>query len=155
MTDLDKAIRDRLDRLVDGIMERRNGLTSILPGTGMARVLDALTAVLDELTDWEDGASAPAVRTLRKTIASALGVSSQDTPPAPRPAGCPCATCGPATKFRVMNLCPTCSNKRCPGAADHTNTCTGSNAPGQPGSLYADVRPLSEVVVPTDADGGA
>lgn len=36
-----------------------------------------------------------------------------------------------------MALCPTCGNKRCPGAANHVNQCTGSNETGQPGSLYA------------------
>ena len=35
-----------------------------------------------------------------------------------------------------MALCPVCGFKRCPGAADHRNRCTGSNAVGQPGSLY-------------------
>lgn len=29
-----------------------------------------------------------------------------------------------------------CGNKRCPCAAHHDNVCTGSNEPGQPGSLY-------------------
>lgn len=29
-----------------------------------------------------------------------------------------------------------CGNKRCPCAAHHDNECTGSNEPGQPGSLY-------------------
>jgi hypothetical protein len=33
-------------------------------------------------------------------------------------------------------VCPTCGNKRCPGAKDHRNTCTNSNAPGQKGSMY-------------------
>ena len=33
-------------------------------------------------------------------------------------------------------LCPTCGNKRCPKASDHTLACTGSNASGQPGSVY-------------------
>ena len=35
-----------------------------------------------------------------------------------------------------MFLCETCGNKRCPHAADHRHACTGSNEPGQPGSLY-------------------
>lgn len=35
-----------------------------------------------------------------------------------------------------MFLCPTCGNKRCPKATDHRQTCTGSNASGQPGSGY-------------------
>lgn len=36
-----------------------------------------------------------------------------------------------------MILCPTCGNKRCPHASDHTLECTASNEPGQPGSVYA------------------
>lgn len=36
-----------------------------------------------------------------------------------------------------VRLCPECGNKRCPGAAG--NACTGSNEPGQPGSLYEHV----------------
>lgn len=33
-------------------------------------------------------------------------------------------------------VCPTCGNKRCPRATDHTLACTDSNDPGQPGSRY-------------------
>ena len=36
-----------------------------------------------------------------------------------------------------MILCPTCGCKRCPSASDHRLACTGSNAPGQEGSVYA------------------
>lgn len=36
-----------------------------------------------------------------------------------------------------MFLCPTCGNKRCPKASDHTLACTGSNDPRQKGSVYA------------------
>jgi len=35
-----------------------------------------------------------------------------------------------------MILCPVCGNKRCPHASDHALKCTGSNEPGQPGSVY-------------------
>ena len=35
-----------------------------------------------------------------------------------------------------MIVCPTCGNKRCPKASDHDLACTGSNEPGQPGSVY-------------------
>jgi hypothetical protein len=38
-----------------------------------------------------------------------------------------------------MILCANCGNKRCPHATDHRNPCTGSNAPGQPGSIYGTV----------------
>lgn len=53
---------------------------------------------------------------------------------------CICAACQP--DYRLMRVCATCGNKRCPGAADHRNTCTGSNEPGQPGSMYADPPPV-------------
>ncbi len=36
----------------------------------------------------------------------------------------------------MMVLCPTCGNKRCPHATDHRHACTGSNEPGQVGSIY-------------------
>lgn len=35
-----------------------------------------------------------------------------------------------------MILCPICGNKRCPRATNHELACTGSNEPGQPGSVY-------------------
>jgi len=35
-----------------------------------------------------------------------------------------------------MILCPECGNKRCPKASDHDLSCTDSNKPGQPGSIY-------------------
>jgi hypothetical protein len=35
-----------------------------------------------------------------------------------------------------MITCPLCGNKRCPRASDHLLTCTGSNEPGQIGSVY-------------------
>lgn len=33
-------------------------------------------------------------------------------------------------------VCPDCGNKRCPRATNHHQECTGSNDPGQPGSIY-------------------
>ncbi len=33
-------------------------------------------------------------------------------------------------------LCKECGNKRCPKATDHDLACTGSNEPGQEGSVY-------------------
>lgn len=35
-----------------------------------------------------------------------------------------------------MIVCPSCGNKRCPKASDHTLACTASNESGQPGSIY-------------------
>lgn len=45
------------------------------------------------------------------------------------------ATGMPLTAMRFI-VCPLCGNKRCPKASDHTLSCTGSNAPGQAGSVY-------------------
>ena len=49
-----------------------------------------------------------------------------------------------------MILCPTCGNKRCPKASDHRLDCTGSNEPGQPGSVYTTL-PQQQAEPPTCA----
>lgn len=36
----------------------------------------------------------------------------------------------------TMILCDECGNKRCPKASDHNLKCSGSNEPGQEGSVY-------------------
>lgn len=63
---------------------------------------------------------------------------------------CWCTTCRPPdpadpSSMRLA-LCPTCGNKRCPRAHNHTLACTNSNAPGQPGSSWEHVRPVHETV---------
>ena len=62
----------------------------------------------------------------------AEGKTHEITAEAPRP---PVDEEHPRVPTR-MSLCPICGFKRCPGAADHRNRCTGSNQPGQLGSLY-------------------
>lgn len=52
-----------------------------------------------------------------------------------------CWKCSP--EFPGMLLCPTCGNKRCPHASDHTLACTSSNEPGQTGSVYSRKKPHS------------
>jgi hypothetical protein len=42
----------------------------------------------------------------------------------------------PITSSRMI-VCATCGNKRCPHATDHKLKCTGSNEPGQMGSVYS------------------
>ena len=44
---------------------------------------------------------------------------------------------GFALDATVMILCEHCGNKRCPHASDHRLECTGSNEPGQVGSVYS------------------
>lgn len=56
------------------------------------------------------------------------------TPSAP---ACRCHKCRGGMPLMEMVLCPDCGNKRCPKASDHALACTGSNEPGQPGSVYA------------------
>lgn len=50
-----------------------------------------------------------------------------------------------------MILCSECGNKRCPKASDHNFSCTGSNEPGQWGSIYT-TPPAAQPAVP-DAFG--
>ena len=64
---------------------------------------------------------------------------------------CWCTTCRPPdpadpSSMRLA-LCPTCGNKRCPRAHNHTLACANNNAPGQPGSSWEHVRPVRETVV--------
>jgi Zn finger protein HypA/HybF involved in hydrogenase expression len=48
-----------------------------------------------------------------------------------------CWECASAQeRMSRMILCPSCGNKRCPRATQHTLACTGSNEPDQPGSRY-------------------
>jgi Zn finger protein HypA/HybF involved in hydrogenase expression len=53
---------------------------------------------------------------------------------------CWCQTCcknetGEHHLFRMV-VCPDCGNKRCPKATNHMLECSGSNEPGQEGSIY-------------------
>ena len=43
-----------------------------------------------------------------------------------------------------MVVCPDCGNKRCPKANFHGNACTASNAVGQPGSSWENVKPFAK-----------
>jgi len=47
---------------------------------------------------------------------------------------CGCRKCNPDAWWMIV--CNICGNKRCPHATDHDCACTGSNEPGQPGSVY-------------------
>lgn len=49
-----------------------------------------------------------------------------------------------------MILCGVCGNKRCPRATDHRLACTGSNEPGQEGSVYG--VPLRSFATPPAAE---
>ena len=57
---------------------------------------------------------------------------------------CWCSTCRPITLSDMrFVVCPECGNKRCPRAHNHELACTGSNAPGQPGSSWEHVKPAT------------
>jgi len=63
----------------------------------------------------------------------------------PHPCSMPCHRCirefdlraygQPLSSTRMIG-CDQCGNKRCPHASDHRLECTGSNEPGQVGSVY-------------------
>ena len=78
-------------------------------------------------------------------------------PQAVREPQCWCLTCRPMRlddPYSIrMALCPTCGNKRCPKANDHRNACTNSNEPGQPGSSWENVKPITAHGV-ADMKGG-
>lgn len=81
----------------------------------------------------------------------------QDDPPQRQMHSCWCTTCRP---MRIddpgsmrMALCPTCGNKRCPHAHNHALACTNSNEPGQKGSSWEHVKPITAHGV-ADMKGG-
>jgi len=47
---------------------------------------------------------------------------------------CSCRACNPTAWWMVV--CDICGNKRCPRGTNHEHACTGSNEPGQEGSVY-------------------
>jgi hypothetical protein len=49
---------------------------------------------------------------------------------------CNCHACNTELIVPMYILCTECGNKRCPKASDHRLDCTGSNKPGQKGSVY-------------------
>lgn len=60
------------------------------------------------------------------------------------PETCWCETCRPNTPDDMrLIVCPACGNKRCPHATHHNNECTASNAPGQKGSSWENVKPAA------------
>lgn len=68
-------------------------------------------------------------------------LSAAPQPPEREPK-CWCETCRPNTLSDMRFIvCSDCGNKRCPKATHHDNACTNSNAPGQPGSSWAHVKP--------------
>lgn len=84
---------------------------------------------------WRDAAVAEAIRAReQKSPLPSLPLRSPD---------CWCETCDADANagFRSrLSLCPTCGNKRCPRATHHDHACTGSNAPGQKGSSWENVK---------------
>jgi len=59
----------------------------------------------------------------------------------PKPGECICWKCLAGKNVAIYVVCPTCGNKRCPKASDHELACTGSNEPGQPGSVCGTIEP--------------
>lgn len=47
-----------------------------------------------------------------------------------------CQVCLRVAEVSWMFVCVKCGNKRCPHATDCALPCTGSNEPGQKGSVY-------------------
>ncbi|MGI1245176.1 hypothetical protein ACIAIL_04745 [Raoultella ornithinolytica] len=82
-------------------------------------------------------AAAPHDTPALNSVQSVVTVPGKLIPVSEQKPDCWCLTCRPV----VLNdmrfvVCPDCGNKRCPRANDHRDACTGSNEPGQEGSVY-------------------
>lgn len=135
----DEFAEDARSRLRD-LDELMQKLKSALPAAQENRIdeaslinehMDLVRSYAVEFeTSVDDSADAAwsAVRLSAKALLRSTG---------PKPS-CWCTTCRPITldDMRFV-VCPECGNKRCPKATSHLNACTNSNAPGQPGSSWA------------------
>ena len=82
-------------------------------------------------------AAAPHDTPALNSVQSVVTVPGKLIPVSEQKPDCWCLTCRPVTlnDMRFV-VCPDCGNKRCPRANDHRDACTGSNEPGQEGSVY-------------------
>lgn len=77
------------------------------------------------------------VREVRADIDLEYSLADGKSKPSSSCYGCSVCNAKENTRLnRMMVLCPSCGNKRCPRASDHRFACTGSNDPGQDGSFY-------------------
>jgi len=125
------------------------GLTRIIPPRPKAEVFKRILSVREQIEDME---SSNRVREMLNSGEPTIGKREAQSRAASYLStmlggqlekSCNCYKC---TKARgvdlrfwgqaVMVVCPVCGNKRCPKASDHELACTGSNAPGQKGSVY-------------------
>ncbi|HHL0138531.1 TPA: hypothetical protein ACQZLU_001049 [Klebsiella pneumoniae] len=93
--------------------------------------IDGIKRIVREL------AAAPHDTPALNSVQSVVTVPGKWIPVSEQKPDCWCLTCRPV----VLNdmrfvVCPDCGNKRCPRANDHRDACTGSNEPGQEGSVY-------------------
>ena len=98
---------------------------------------------------------------LKRSVVAILRDEFGDEPEQPEALdGCGCRTCryarheltpwGFPIDTGMMIVCDKCGNKRCPHAMDHRHDCTNSNALGQRGSAWENVRPLTPQVYEFD-----
>ena len=84
---------------------------------------------------------------------------SDQAPASYPPAACWCRNCDHAAKAGLSPLaalqlgsrfivCPDCGNKRCPKGTNHELACANSNAPGQIGSEWENVKPAASTPAP-------
>ncbi|MFK3498665.1 hypothetical protein [Klebsiella pneumoniae] len=93
--------------------------------------IDGIKRIVREL------AAAPHDTPALNSVQSVDSVPGKWIPVSEQKPDCWCLTCRPVTlnDMRFV-VCPDCGNKRCPRANDHRDACTGSNEPGQEGSVY-------------------
>jgi hypothetical protein len=127
---------ENLGSLPDGLYSLYLAAPASAQPADLKEALVELTATQRKLID--ANAEIAALLLMRESAAEAVGWAE-----------CGCRACNvgrvlengwPVIGSRMI-LCPTCGNKRCPHASDHTLACTGSNEPGQPGSAYGVAAP--------------
>jgi hypothetical protein len=95
-------------------------------------------------THWWDCTNPSCPDTTSRGLMGDRNDGSRRSTQAMNAADCRCRICAndeqPASAPSTFIVCDACGNKRCPHATFHGHKCTYSNAPGQEGSVYGNVR---------------
>ncbi len=107
-----------------------------IPNTLSMYAVDAVAAIA-EVKGWNACRAAMLAAAPQSPGSEPATVPGKWIPVSEQKSDCWCLTCRPVTlnDMRFV-VCPDCGNKRCPRANDHRDACTGSNEPGQEGSVY-------------------
>lgn len=135
-----------IDRLIDELERVREELASAIAKDSLSELRAAYQVEENIATEHGQAAGGIDVRSGLEALADRLNGAGHQGEEAVE-MNCNCHRClderderadnGMRIRMTMFVVCKSCGNKRCPHATDHDLACTGSNEPGQTGSIYA------------------